>query len=262
MLLVAASALGARHALDADHLSVIDGIARQNLERNPVVARLGGALFSAGHILVASIVAVLGSKYLFKANLVPSWLEAAGLTASGIILTLLGVLNLRTAFVQSHGSVSVVGFRSRFLNIRYGWISSTLIGAVFAISFDTIAIALGLSFAGEHLGGPSIAILGLLCFAAGMIAIGSINSWIIVRLVSAGSARSERLFACFSGAVGGANILLGTLALSRLSGTDLAAVAKLDGLVLSALVMTPVLAFALGIALRARQQAAESHVAA
>ncbi|MCW1402988.1 hypothetical protein OKA06_11825 [Novosphingobium sp. MW5] len=252
MLFLTAAALGARHAFDADHLSVIDGIARQNFSRNPLIARLSGILFSTGHIVVVTLVGVLGAFLYPDLAASPKWLEPIGLAGSGTILILLGVLNLKGAFAQGLSEPRLAGVRSRLFSVRYGWFNSILVGAIFAISLDTVGIALGLSMAGRAIGGSEIALVGILGFGAGMLVIGGLNGLIVTHLIRSSSERSVKLLRMFSGAVGAGNILIGSIALFALAGLDLADALKLDGLVLTGIVLVPVFATAALVAWSSR----------
>lgn len=244
MLLLTSAALGARHAFDADHLSVIDGITRQNLSRSPLLAKLSGVLFSAGHVVVVTIVGALATVFFPNVAAPPSWLETIGLAGSGSILVLLGVLNLKAALAPSGSGHSIAGFRSKLFSVRYGWLSAFLTGAIFAVSFDTIGIALGLTITGRAMTGPLMASLSVVSFGVAMIAVGGLNGLIVVQLISAANGRARKLLSLFSGTVGIANILLGCVALFALAGIDLLARLRLDGLVLTSIVLVPVLASA------------------
>ncbi len=52
--------LGLKHGLDPDHLAAIDGLTRFNAARRPRLARWSGLLFSAGHGVVVTLVAIDG----------------------------------------------------------------------------------------------------------------------------------------------------------------------------------------------------------
>ena len=51
--------LGLKHGLDPDHLAAIDGLTRFNAQRRPRLSRWSGLLFSAGHGVVVTLVAVV-----------------------------------------------------------------------------------------------------------------------------------------------------------------------------------------------------------
>src|SRR5262245_8071713 len=93
-LLAVVFALGLKHGLDPDHLAAIDGLTRFNATRRPLLARWSGLLFSAGHGVVVTLVAV-GVATLAVETRPPVWLEDTGTWISIAFLVLLGFANLR-----------------------------------------------------------------------------------------------------------------------------------------------------------------------
>ncbi len=109
-----ALALGARHALDADHLTVIDAVARRNALVRPRLAAAGGVLFSLGHVAVVGIVTVMAAWLSGRIAAPPMWLEVAGIMTSATVLLALGVLNIGAALAARAGEpVSPVGWKAR-----------------------------------------------------------------------------------------------------------------------------------------------------
>ena len=51
--------LGLKHGLDPDHLAAIDGLTRFNARERPALSRWSGLLFSAGHGVVVTLVAIV-----------------------------------------------------------------------------------------------------------------------------------------------------------------------------------------------------------
>src|SRR3954471_22726043 len=84
--------LGLKHGLDPDHLAAIDGLARYNARSRPRLSRWSGLLFSAGHGVVVTAVAVMVATVATEWR-APEWLEQAGAWISIAFLTLLGVAN-------------------------------------------------------------------------------------------------------------------------------------------------------------------------
>lgn len=179
-------ALGIRHGLDADHVAAIDGLTRFNREARPQLAHWCGALFAAGHggVLVLFAVAVGTSA---AHAVVPAWAEDLGAWISIGFLLALGLLNL--ALVVRTPAETVVhpsGLRSRLLSrlMRTSRpVSIAAIGALFAISFDTLSQAilfgaLTAPYKGWHCG----LTLGVL-FTLGMLLVDGLNgAWIAVLL--------------------------------------------------------------------------------
>jgi high-affinity nickel-transport protein len=181
--------LGGRHGLDADHLAAIDGLTRWNASAGRRVAPLCGVMFLTGH--VASIVAmalalaVLGSQFT-----PPVWLGPVGTVISAVTLIVLGTINLRAAFAPA-GARAPLGLRSRFmaplLRASGPW-QIALVGALFAVSFDSVAIATLFASAG----GMARVIETGFAFSAGMLVVGAVNGLWVARLLRRSSDSSQR----------------------------------------------------------------------
>lgn len=172
-LVVLALALGMKHGLDADHLATIDGLTRFNLSAGRTrLAKLCGFLFSLGHGFVVCGVA-LTTSLLFSTSSMPSWLESVGLWVSTFFLIFLGLLNLHAVFTTSADEiVSPLGFKGRMLGkLQHAGhpLLVALVGALFAVSFDTFSNAALLSAASVHLGGAFYALMLAVCFMLGMM---------------------------------------------------------------------------------------------
>ena len=72
--------LGLKHGLDPDHLAAIDGLTRFNAQRRPKLSRWSGLLFSAGHGVVVTIVAIAVATVATEWR-APAWLEQLQLPA-------------------------------------------------------------------------------------------------------------------------------------------------------------------------------------
>ncbi|MFC3442900.1 hypothetical protein ACFOKF_17130 [Sphingobium rhizovicinum] len=259
VLIATAFALGARHGVDADHLSVVDAIARRDALVRPWSARLAGASFALGHILVVTLVALLACLHLDRDDAPPDWLAATGVGISATTLILLGIVNLRAASRPARSiDGGVRGWRSRWLRPADRHWLILLTGALFAISFDTIAIALGLGLAGQYLGGWHPALLACAAFGGGMMLVGLANGALTVQLLRTagdGAAMAARAMTLIIGLI---NLALGVTALAALS------LPRLDqwreahgGLTSAAIILLFLTAFAclsLAQALRARRR--------
>src|SRR4051795_3927407 len=105
--------LGLKHGLDPDHLAAIDGLARYNARNRPRLSRWSGLLFSAGHGVVVTAVAVMVATVATEWR-APDWLEQTGVWISIAFLTLLGVANLLAVVRTPAGEVvQSVGLRGR-----------------------------------------------------------------------------------------------------------------------------------------------------
>ncbi|MEQ1601688.1 MAG: nickel transporter [Methylophilaceae bacterium] len=182
-LIALAIVLGLKHGMDADHLASIDGLTRYNASaERPHLARLCGFLFSLGHGTVVCVVAVTAS-LLFKQAAMPIWLDNVGAWVSTFFLLLLGALNLYAVFsTPSHEMVSPLGLKGRILG-RFNHAGHpalvALVGALFAISFDTLSQAALFSAASIHFGGAIYALVLAFCFMLGMMVTDAANGlWI------------------------------------------------------------------------------------
>ncbi|QSA97321.1 nickel transporter [Methylococcus sp. EFPC2] len=185
-------ALGLKHGFDADHLATIDGLTRYNARNRPRLARYCGTLFSLGHGLV--VLAIAAAVNLLAGRwAVPEWLEAFGTCTSVFFLTLLGVLNLRAVLrADPDQPVALVGVKGRFLGSwqragRPGLI--LLVGALFALSFDTLSQAALFGLTARHYGGWQPALGLALVFTAGMLAADGLNGYCIAQMIG----RADRL---------------------------------------------------------------------
>jgi high-affinity nickel-transport protein len=184
-LLSLAFVMGLKHGLDADHLATIDGLTRYNAPTKPRLARWCGLLFSLGHggvvIAVSVLVGALSTRWQ-----VPAWAEDLGAWISIGFLTLLGIVNLHTVLsTPSHLHVQTVGIKSQFfgrLQRSANPFLIALVGALFALSFDTMSQASLFALTATQLGGWTHALgLGSL-FTLGMLLADSANGLWISRL--------------------------------------------------------------------------------
>jgi high-affinity nickel-transport protein len=179
-------ALGLRHGLDPDHLATIDGLTRFNSTVRPELARWCGALFSVGHgCVVILVAATIGGAAMSQA--VPQWASAFGAWVSIGCLVALGFLNLATVLrTSTDESVRPTGLRSRLL-FRLTQTTCPFaiasIGALFAVSFDTLSQAMLFSATAARFGGwASAVILGGL-FTLGMLLVDGVNgAWVAILL--------------------------------------------------------------------------------
>lgn len=197
-------ALGLKHGLDADHLATIDGLTRFNSRTNPRLSRWCGFLFSLGHGAVVMVIAVAVGA-LARGWQVPEWVDDLGTWISVGFLTLLGLMNLAAVLnAQPDEVVKPVGMKGRLLG-RFGRTANpaaiALVGALFALSFDTLSQAALFALTGTQVGGMGhSALLGLL-FMAGMMVTDGVNGLWIARLLR----RADQL-ACIASRVMGLTV--------------------------------------------------------
>ncbi|WP_284614665.1 nickel transporter [Aquabacterium humicola] len=176
--------LGLKHGVDADHLATIDALTR--LQRGRPVARWCGALFSLGHGAVVIGVAA-GLALMHQRLALPGWLHASGAAVSIVVLTALGIANLRLLLAQPAGAApQPAGWIGRWivarLTGRSPWMSAA-VGALFALSFDTLSQAAVFALASPGHGAAPALVLGGL-FTVGMLLTDALNGWCISRLLS------------------------------------------------------------------------------
>jgi high-affinity nickel-transport protein len=178
--------LGARHGLDADHIAAIDGMTRFNARVRPGLARLCGVLFSLGHGIVVVAIALTVSVIAGHWQ-APAWLEMSGTLVSVLVLGALGLVNFHAVVSTAPDQVvQPIGLKGRFLG-RLSRIDSPAavmaVGAMFALSFDTVSQALLFALTAEQFGGWRSAVsLGLL-FMLGMFITDGLNGFWISRLI-------------------------------------------------------------------------------
>jgi high-affinity nickel-transport protein len=185
-LLALVFVFGAKHGLDADHLATIDGLTRFNLRRAPKRAAWCGSLFSLGHgsivIAIALGVGIASSRWQ-----VPAWMEDFGTWVSIGFLTLLGLLNLRAVLVtQADDMVVPVGVKSGWLKRLQSAthpLAIAAVGALFALSFDTMSQAALFALTATRHGGVWHTLALGLTFTAGMLIMDGINGLWIARLL-------------------------------------------------------------------------------
>lgn len=178
--------LGLKHGLDADHLATIDGLTRFNSRRHARLARWCGFLFSLGHgVVVVAIALAVGILATHWA--VPPWIEDVGVWVSIGFLSLLGIVNLRAVLIApQHEVVGPVGVKGRFLGRLQHTDNPLLIatvGALFALSFDTVSQASLFALTATQFGGWEHAIVLGVVFMLGMMATDGANGLWISKLL-------------------------------------------------------------------------------
>jgi high-affinity nickel-transport protein len=248
--------LGLKHGLDADHLVAIDGLARFNSRARPRLARWCGALFSLGHGAVVVGVAVAVG-LATERWIVPGWLEDAGSWISIVFLTVLGLANLAAVLgTAADGVVAPVGLKARLfarLTRTSHPLAIALVGALFAISFDTLSQAALFAVTASQFGGVAHALaLGLLFVLGMMLADGANGLWIAALLRSA-DARARIASRLLGLTVAGLSLGVAALAIAERYSAALAAWAEGRELVFGLAVIGVVaIAFLLGRSLARR----------
>lgn len=214
-LFALAFAFGVKHGIDPDHLATIDGLARFNANSKPWLAKWAGVLFSVGHGLV--VTAVVATLAFFPAQIsVPSWLEGFGSSISILTLLVLGVLNLHAAFNRHHTISNPIGLKG-WMRIQTAHPAIVLsIGALFALSFDTMSLAAFFSLAATHISGEFYAIASGMIFTCGMISSDGINGLLTSRLIKQAANRALIASRIMSFAIGSVSLLVALMGISRI----------------------------------------------
>ena len=186
-LLILTFVLGMKHGFDADHLATIDGLTRYNARRRPGLARYCGTLFSLGHGAVVLAIA-LGVSSIASQWEVPEWFGIVGSLISIAFLVALGSLNLAAVLrAEPDEVVQPVGLKGRLLgNLRHASHPAliALVGALFALSFDTLSQAAFFALTATQFGGWQHALALALLFMLGMLLTDGINGLWIARLIA------------------------------------------------------------------------------
>jgi high-affinity nickel-transport protein len=219
-LLILTFVLGMKHGFDADHLATIDGLTRFNARGNPGLARYCGAFFSLGHGAVVVAIA-LGVSALAGHWEVPEWFGTLGAVISIAFLFALGSLNLAAVLRAGPDQVvQPVGLKGRWLGrLRHAGHPAlvALVGALFALSFDTLSQAAFFALTATQFGGWQHALVLALLFLLGMLVTDGINGVWIARLI----ARADQVALVASRVMGlvvsGISLLVAAFGLAKLA---------------------------------------------
>ncbi len=208
--------LGIRHGFDPDHLAAIDGLTRYNSSERPVLAKMAGLLFSLGHGLVIVPLSIYAAS-LAKTFDFPVWFDTFGTWVSITILLGLAVLNLLSVLgTPAHEAVQLKGWRqiffARMLNVRHPG-AMLAVGAVFALSFDTLSqaslfVVLASKYQAWH-----VAVIFALLFVAGMLITDGINGLFIAKLIKRSDHTARVASRVMALAVSGVSILVAVVSI-------------------------------------------------
>jgi high-affinity nickel-transport protein len=204
--------LGVRHGFDADHLAAIDGLTRLSSDMTPRARRaLCGLWFSVGHgVVIVTIAASVN--LLVSAWTPPDWLEPVGRWTSIAMLVTLGAASVRLALRTNVESPAMGGALMARLRRLWGGGSPWGIGAVgalFAVSFDTVSQAVLFGSAALTRGGLVAAITFGLVFTLGMAVTDALNSWWISHLIHRTQDGARSAARVFTGVIGVVSVLVG-----------------------------------------------------
>lgn len=213
-LFALAFAFGVKHGLDPDHLAAIDGLSKFNAPEKPWLARWSGVLFSLGHGLVVTaameIIALMPSRISL-----PEWLEGLGVAISILTLLLLGILNLFAAFNSRSTAAGSIGLKS-WMQFQSGHPAIVLgIGALFALSFDTMSQAAFFSLAANHVSIELYAFTLGVVFTCGMIISDGMNGMLTARFIKESEKRALIASRVMSLVIGSVSLLAAIFGIIR-----------------------------------------------
>ena len=241
--------LGLRHALDVDHITVIDNLVR--LHNAAKKARWVGAGFSIGHMIsvlaeMILIIYVIGS--VTGADVLSFW----GGIIGAIALATIGAVNIYS--MKRWGKTGSAILASKIL-ARTGMLgpfgSSLVTGLVFGLGFDTATqiSAITLSAVASATLGVQVALILAGFFAMGMIPVDTLDS---IMLRSAFSRIFDKKgFRYMSFALSGAAMTVAAAASYEiLTGSDI--LPELTGPILAGVIIGSSFAYAFGMSRRRR----------
>jgi high-affinity nickel-transport protein len=241
--------LGLRHALDVDHITVIDNLVR--LHNAAKKARWVGAGFSIGHMVsvlaeMILIIYVIGS--VTGADVLSFW----GGIIGAIALATIGAVNIYS--MKRWGKTGSAILASKIL-ARTGMLgpfgSSLVTGLVFGLGFDTATqiSAITLSAVASATLGVQVALILAGFFAMGMIPVDILDS---IMLRSAFSRIFDKKgFRYMSFALSGAAMTVAAAASYEiLTGSDI--LPELTGPILAGVIIGSSFAYAFGMSRRRR----------
>src|SRR3990167_3185200 len=177
--------LGARHGLDMDHIAIINSIT-QTTRGNHFFSKIVGLLFSLGHGIIVTLISLIIGTGMMRAHF-PSWLDNVGNWMSILLLFIFGVitlLNVLRGSSQLMPSKPFYVFLSKKLMAKQGNpILVMMIGAIFALSFDTISqVGLFSISAAAMKGWLFSGVLGI-AFMVGMMATDGLNGLLVFNMI-------------------------------------------------------------------------------
>jgi len=184
--------LGLRHGFDPDHIAIIDGVGVRLAQSNSRIAKWTGTLFAIGHGSIVTSVAVMISMFSHSWEFPKQVWEILD-WIPGLVLILVGFLNLRMLLRSS--DYKPKGLKIMFLPKRLRESSNPMgiiiMGAVFAMVFDTNTQAAAWAYtATTRLSVISALLLGL-SFSIGMIITDTLDSRILYLLLKRSTDQAE-----------------------------------------------------------------------
>ena len=177
-----------------------------------------GLVFSLGHGAVVMAIAA-GVGLASERWDAPAWLDTFGAWLSIAFLLAIAILNLRAVLSTAPDqAVALVGLKGRFVG-RLAHAGSpggvAAVGALFALSFDTVSQSALFAVTAAQFGGLAHALtLGGL-FMLGMLATDGLNGWWIAHLIRRADQRAALASRVMSLAVSGVSLLVAALGIAK-----------------------------------------------
>lgn len=177
--------LGLRHGLEADHLLVINGLTLNASHKGHRAAPWVGAFFAAGHGLTVTGVS-LAVAYSTSAYVIPSAVLDTASYVSLLLIAGLGLANLR-ALLRPEG-YRPQAWKQHLLpsSLRKSsnLLSVLMVGVLFALMLDTLALSALFYSMSVTSGGPSVTLWLGLTFTLGMAISETADSQLVHRALS------------------------------------------------------------------------------
>ena len=218
-LILVSFMLGMRHGLDLDHLAIIDAMTRK-LPLNHRLLRYVGFLFSLGHGVVVILFCILINVFV-KGVTLPVWLNNAMLLLSIIFLIIFGLINISSLFkLKKISTIQIFLAKKIFSKLNFLKIENPLnimaIGAVFAVSFDTVSQIALFSLNITHFLGVLFPIILGITFMIGMMVTDGINGYVVAFLLRQSIKISSNLSRILTFSIGLFSSLLGVIEIIHL----------------------------------------------
>ncbi|MFC7440412.1 sodium:proton antiporter [Laceyella putida] len=187
--------LGLKHGLDADHLACIDGLTRYNWNKQRPMARWVGTLFSLGHGLVVTGVAVIIG-LISRMFSFPGYFDQMATWLSIITLLIIGTLNISNLVKRTNDQKEFQpqGVKGKWLPKAFRETTNpfviVMIGGVLALAADTVSQTSVWAMAAGN-GSKVMPLLLGLTFTIGMVITDTLDSVIIYRSLKSSDKTSQ-----------------------------------------------------------------------
>lgn len=192
--LTLALVMGLRHGLAPDHLAAIDGLTARAAIDRPRLARWMGALFAGGHaavVLLIVLAASLTSAWVTPYQALVHWIELA----PPVFLLALAAANARQLLrpASAPEGCAPAGL-ARWLPRTVSARSAVVVGAAFALGFESALQAIAWGYAATAAGSLGAALLVAAVFTGGMAITDAIDGQVAARMLTTGSPARRQAF--------------------------------------------------------------------